>query len=965
MARVVDQVPTKLGAKIITVFIAVGAALPMLVGSSCSQTNPNAASSSGTTGNNGAACATPQMGCPCSVGQTAKCGKTVRSDDHFVWCFEGTRTCEPNGVWGDCFDGSVSKKTILTLPNGDHAIQTLAYGSGGQGVCPVGSPDGGPTPPGFDSCDPYCNYTGDTAPGVDAQAPFIFTDGVGLTLPLGGSPTPTGPVSAPNGVSACGGAVNVIGPNCAPGSVINHSVCQQDHRCNVATSTCIWNGSNGYYDPGAGGVDLTLGAACEYAGTAIFPVCNRGSVAVPAGTTIGINISNTVEDGCTAVHPTPDCSDVTPTGGLPPGVCMNIGGCAISGNENAVVNASQRDIAEPRCMNNAAAAKVNGAPGCAQCGSCDTRITGTIYDPSGRSSGSNPNGNDVRLGNIHIFQPVPGTLIPIPDVAAPACDTCASLSSPEYSFDTSAANGTFTIYNAVPGPAQTLVVQSGRWRREFNVGAVPACQTTTVTDGDARMPRNTTDGISVKMPRVAMVLGSKETLECLFRRIGISDSEFIAPTAGDWNTTTRRFHLYRSTGMQTDTAAGLNQLASGAPTLWGDATRLGGYDAVIGSCDGSGNAWANLTGGAGGDLERLRNYANAGGRLFVDHWAADGITRGGEPPWQDTAVIASNAPGADMNGWAGDEPSKARVLNTTPAQQNLYGFLQANNAMATFGAPYVRLDQPKREYLVAGSGVTEYVRGLAGWTAAGADEWTGTPGGSHSLSFSFDTPLGAAATCGKVIANAMHVSQSRQSGSDTGTGDKFPSACGGYPGPGGNLTAEEKALEYQLFQLTACVGLTPSSPPPSVTIPLPQTAEFYRDFEGICPPGHQVKWQLFEWQAEVPIGASITFRASTAATPGAFAAPPPPAAPGSVFAGEANALNSPMPLLRIGPIQWRWDTDLLNTPLPVSWHLINDPPGPAQTSREWLRIYMTFRTNGVFAPTLYEWRQLYDCIPNE
>jgi hypothetical protein len=54
----------------------------------------------------------------------------------------------------------------------------------------------------------------------------------------------------------------------------------------------------------------------------------------------------------------------------------------------------------------------------------------------------------------------------------------------------------------------------------------------------------------------------------------------------------------------------------------------------------------------------------------------------------------------------------------------------------------------------------------------------------------------------------------------------------------------------------------------------------------------------------------------------------------------------------------------VNTPRPVSWHLARDP-SPPQRSKNALRVYMTFNTTPVLSPVLYEWRQLFSCVPNE
>lgn len=138
------------------------------------------------------------------------------------------------------------------------------------------------------------------------------------------------------------------------------------------------------------------------------------------------------------------------------------------------------------------------------------------------------------------------------------------------------------------------------------------------------------------------------------------------------------------------------------------------------------------------------------------------------------------------------------------------------------------------------------------------------------------------------------------------------------------------------------------------TIP-PPPATFVRDFEGVCPTGTSVVWQLFRWKAGVPAGAQIDFRAATASTQAALPAAPPPAAPASVPIGSATPANSPS----AGPVVFVNDNLPGPVPEPVSQHLQIE--GLGTKSQQWLRVYMTFTG----APTLFEWQQLFDCVPAE
>ncbi len=68
--------------------------------------------------------------------------------------------------------------------------------------------------------------------------------------------------------------------------------------------------------------------------------------------------------------------------------------------------------------------------------------------------------------------------------------------------------------------------------------------------------------------------------------------------------------------------------------------------------------------------------------------------------------------------------------------------------------------------------------------------------GSNTMAFSFETPVSAANVCGRALYTDLHVA-----------GD--PSAVDTPPPPGGcgtgPLSAQEKALEFMLFDLTSCI----------------------------------------------------------------------------------------------------------------------------------------------------------------
>ena len=122
----------------------------------------------------------------------------------------------------------------------------------------------------------------------------------------------------------------------------------------------------------------------------------------------------------------------------------------------------------------------------------------------------------------------------------------------------------------------------------------------------------------------------------------------------------------------------------------------------------------------------------------------------------------------------------------------------------------------------------------------------------------------------------------------------------------------------------------------------PQT--FEREYIGQCPGGLHPKWLEFGWKATLPTGSSIDFQVQT--RPDEDSAYEPP---GKIFLGSAQATTPPD----------SWDSaeetvdDLL-----VGWGLV---------SQEYLLLTMTFKPDedGQVAPTLNDWRMIYDCVPAE
>ncbi|GAC1534869.1 MAG: hypothetical protein NVS3B10_28340 [Polyangiales bacterium] len=146
-------------------------------------------------------------------------------------------------------------------------------------------------------------------------------------------------------------------------------------------------------------------------------------------------------------------------------------------------------------------------------GTTTTTISGTVYDPAGK----NP------LYDVVVYIPN----APVKDLTLGAsCDACDSLysGSPIVSTLTDAA-GKFTLTKAPDGADIPLVVQIGKWRKQFVIPSVAQCADTALPDRSITLPKNHAEPGS-SIPNIAISTGGADTLECLLRRIGLDEAEY-------------------------------------------------------------------------------------------------------------------------------------------------------------------------------------------------------------------------------------------------------------------------------------------------------------------------------------------------------------------------------------------------------------------------------------------------------
>jgi hypothetical protein len=466
-------------------------------------------------------------------------------------------------------------------------------------------------------------------------------------------------------------------------------------------------------------------------------------------------------DGCGGML---DCGKTCPNpgdicgGGGKPGVCGSSPTGSCSG---------------PICPSNCPA----GSP---------TKISGYVYAPT------DPNkwGNADPLPNALVYIPTKA-LSPLPQGAS--CTQCNGEASgaPLVSATTDAL-GHFELDGTPDGAAGTipLVVQLGKWRREVNlsVAITPCTMNTLANPDDTRLPRKQGDGIVADIPKIAFVTGGADPIECALIKMGVDASEFTNPGGSG------RVNFFKNNGLVIDKNTPPNNPSNPGTSnpLTNSQSALDAYDLVILDCIGKEQEPAS------GDDQNIADYVNLhGGRVFASHYSYTWL-------WNTFKSVAT---------WIGDLSDIGDGVTATIDSANVAG--TAGNQLATWldhvdGSAYtfgtISVDQVKQNVsAVVNSAVREFMT----YARTATKNWP--------LQFTFDTPVGVSADkqCGRVVFSDFHVNLIAGSGTVSG---KFSDICP----TSGTMTAQEKVLEYMLFDLSSCI--TTTSPPPMCK-PLDCTAQ--------------------------------------------------------------------------------------------------------------------------------------------
>jgi hypothetical protein len=409
-----------------------------------------------------------------------------------------------------------------------------------------------------------------------------------------------------------------------------------------------------------------------------------------------------------------------------------------------------------------------------------TTVSGIVYDPAGK----------VPIYNATVYVPN-APLADIPD-GAKTCDRCdAAVSGKPIAITSTDTAGRFTLENVPIASKVPLVIQIGKWRRQVELPSVAKCTDTAVDKSLTTLPKNRTQG---NIPRMALSTGGADPLQCLLRKMGVDDSEF--GVAGS----DARIHLYAGGGFtegatpkpaSSKFAASVSNGASYASsaTLWASVASLQNYDLVLLSCEGDENE--TTAGAAKPDAAKqaLYDYAKGGGRVFASHYHEVWLRKSPEAAVKSIATWADPERQPPAVGNPAATAVNADISGTFPKAVAMKDWLTQQNA------------------LVGGKLPIFDARHNVDAVSAGGLQWISLPNpNAASINavqyMSFNTPVGAAdaAVCGRVVFSNLHVGAGMQGGVSDSPQAAFPDGCQTT-----DLSAQQKALEFMLFDLSSCV----------------------------------------------------------------------------------------------------------------------------------------------------------------
>jgi hypothetical protein len=266
-----------------------------------------------------------------------------------------------------------------------------------------------------------------------------------------------------------------------------------------------------------------------------------------------------------------------------------------------------------------------------------TTFTGTVYSPKGVPVGTGAaNTGGDPIPNILVFAVDPnyppptfsqGQVLPTGSQsgcsAQPSLVPSAVLGSALSDYK---GNFTFNTSGNIPNPI-TIVVQAGKWRRQYQFDSSVVTQGATNTLPPLAMPA--AQGPGIDLPHIAISTGDVDALECIFHQIGIADSEITGPTG------TGSINLFAGSAKPGEIAP-VTSATPSETTLLSSPAMLANYDVVMFGCQGTPTQPLVTT----DDIANLTSFANNGGRIFATHFEYFLLQ---QPPFSQTSSFQNGS----------------------------------------------------------------------------------------------------------------------------------------------------------------------------------------------------------------------------------------------------------------------------------------------------------------------------------
>ncbi len=411
----------------------------------------------------------------------------------------------------------------------------------------------------------------------------------------------------------------------------------------------------------------------------------------------------------------------------------------------------------------------------------NTTISGTVYDPRLAAGMPNP----LPLPNVLVYASTTPVTPPASGVQCLTTTNQTPSGANVVGFTSTATDGTFTLQNIPEGATYTIVIQAGKWQRQFRetVGAGP------LSGLQLGMPANHTQG---NMPYIAIATGSVDGAECVLRDMGISDTEF-----SDDNQTVNAggyIHLYKGSA---NAGAEINASTPSETALMNgtSATPLNAYDMVMFPCQSTAINQATAAGAT-----NLLNFAEAGGRIFATHYSY---------AWLDPAAPYDAQFGNVANWTISPEYQINSGVGTVQTNFSDGAILAQwlENSGSTVAGTSNQIDISTLR-----NDVGSVVAPTQSWVTLNNGTYTvGNPppstvtynggAGNPVMQMTFNVPVGAPASsqCGRVMYNDYHVINASTAGKI------YPTECPSYNNASYTMSAQEKMLEFALFDLSGIV----------------------------------------------------------------------------------------------------------------------------------------------------------------